>query len=85
MSTLIIEQCPETGIGSIVRQGGAKVDLMPDEVSELRAQKGYLEAIRKVIAGVDGDFAATLTADELTQIAEEFSGGCCSCSGSCKA
>ena len=83
MSTLIIEQCPETGIASIVRDSGAKVDLMPDEVGELRTSSGA-EAIRAVIANADAGFAASLTLPELAQIAKAFGGGTCSCSGSCQ-
>lgn len=83
MSTLTIELCPETGIGSLVRDSGAKVDLMPAEVQEVRGQKENLEGIREVIATADADFAASLTAPELTQISKEFRAVCC-CHGSCK-
>ncbi len=85
MSQLVIEQCPETGIASILREGGAKVDLMPSEVSDLRGQKGNTEGIRTVIAGADSDFAASLTPAELAQIVMAFGKAACacSCSGRC--
>jgi len=39
MDTLTIVKCRETGIWSIIKEHGIKVDLMPDEVS--RIQKNY--------------------------------------------
>ncbi len=85
MSQLVIEQCPETGIASILREGGAKVDLMPGEVADLRAQKGDAEGLRAVIANADDAFAASLTSAELAQIGLTFGKAACacSCSGRC--
>ncbi|NOY75517.1 MAG: hypothetical protein GXP32_06965 [Kiritimatiellaeota bacterium] len=40
MGKLIIEQCPETGICSIVKENGAKVDLTPGEAAEIRDTPG---------------------------------------------
>ncbi len=61
MEKLVIEVCPETGICSIVRPGGAKVDLMPDEAEAIRAADGDPVAIRAVIANGDPAFAASLS------------------------
>ncbi len=80
MNSLTIEICPETGIGSIVRETGGKVDLMPDEVKQLRETDGIPERLRAIIAEIDGTFAAALTPAEITQIARRFAGPTCGCS-----
>jgi len=64
-----IELCPETGVGMIVKGDGAKVDLMPDEVSGINEASGDEQKIRSVLAGVDSSFAEGLTADEIAGIA----------------
>ena len=68
MAKLNIQLCPETGICSIVKPDGSKVDLMPGEVGDLRGAAGQADAIRKVIGEVDSNFASTLNADELKQL-----------------
>jgi hypothetical protein len=68
MSELNIELCPETGICSIVKEGGKKIDLMPDEVAGLREVSGDPEGIKKMIAEVDDAFAEALSQDEISQI-----------------
>jgi hypothetical protein len=81
MSGLKIELCSETGICSILK-GGAKVDLAPDEVGELRAAGWDGAKARKVISDVDAEFAATLTDTDLRLIAvKTMPKGCCCCSG----
>ena len=35
-----IELCPETGIGMIVKDDGKKIDLIPDEVTQVREASG---------------------------------------------
>ena len=65
MSKLTIEQCSETGICSILREGGGRVDLMPDEVDKIRQASGDAEALKTVLSAVDGKFAGSLEADEL--------------------
>ena len=71
MAELSFEVCPETGIASITRGGGnQKVDLMPDEVLSLRDTGGDLQAVKAIIAESDSAFAASLTPDELAQIAK---------------
>ncbi|MEI6150631.1 MAG: hypothetical protein WCS01_16155, partial [bacterium] len=69
MQKLQVELCPESGLCSIVRGGGTKTDLMPDEVSALREAGNDLAKVRAVVAGVDDGFGAALTEDELRQLA----------------
>ena len=68
MAKLNIQLCPETGICSIIKADGAKVDLMPDEVAGLRQASGKPEEIRQILAGVDAGFAGDLDAKDLTQV-----------------
>lgn len=82
MSTLTIEICPETGIGSILRDNGNKVDLMPAEMKQLRQASGHPERQRAVLAEIDEQFAAGLTPAELKQIDDRLAGRSCGCSGS---
>ena len=69
MNKLNIQLCPETGICSIVRQNGTKVDLMPDEVISLREALVNPDSARHVIAEADADFAESLAPEELAQLA----------------
>lgn len=73
MSKLNVQLCPETGICSIVKEDGSKVDLMPGEVAGVRSAKGQPD-IQKAIAEIDPDFAKELDADELAQIAKRLKG-----------
>ena len=68
MSDLNIQLCPETGICSIIKDDGSKVDLMPDEVSQLRDASGDADGIKKAIAEVDSSFAEGLDAGEVDQV-----------------
>ncbi|MBI2442066.1 MAG: hypothetical protein HYV35_11940 [Lentisphaerae bacterium] len=72
MKKLDIQLCPETGICSIIKGDGAKIDLMPDEVSGLREAAGKPDAIRKALADVDPGFAEALGAEELGQLSSEL-------------
>ena len=72
MSKLIIEQCPETGICSIVKEDGKKIDLMPNEVEDLRNASGDAAKIKETLGDVDPGFSAALTADELDQLSSEI-------------
>lgn len=67
MEKLNIELCPETGICSIMKADGTKVDLMPDEVLDARDAAGNVEALKQVVAEADGKFAASLTLEEQVQ------------------
>jgi hypothetical protein len=68
MSELNIQLCPETGICSIIKEDGKKVDLMPDEVAQLR-EAGDADGVKKVLGDIDGSFAEGLDAEESAQIA----------------
>jgi hypothetical protein len=72
MDRLNIQLCPETGICSIIKKNGTKVDLMPDEVRHLRAALVNPDLARNVIAEADADFAAALAPNELQQLATEL-------------
>lgn len=72
MNALNVELCPETGICSIVRKDGSKVDLMPNEVGNLREVLSNPDAVRKVIAEADEGFAKSLGAEELRQLVTEL-------------
>ena len=69
MDKLSIQLCPETGICSIIKANGTKVDLMPDEVSSLREALVNLDLARNVVADVDAGFAQSLAPEELAQLA----------------
>ena len=69
MDKLNIQLCPETGICSIIKQNGTKVDLMPDEVSNLRQALIHPDSARQVIADADENFARSLAPEELDQLA----------------
>ncbi len=70
MSNLNIELCPETGICSIIKGDGTKIDLMPDEVEGVRDAGGNPEAIKQTLASIDASFAQGLKADELAAISK---------------
>lgn len=69
MDKLNIQLCPETGICSIIKNNGTKVDLMPDEVKNLREASSNPDAARQVLAEVDADFAKSIDQDEINQLA----------------
>lgn len=68
MSTLTIERCPETGICSIVKPGAGKVDLMPDEVEEIKAAGANAAKVKEILSDGNRTFAAGLEAGEVKQI-----------------
>ena len=71
MDKLNIQLCPETGICSIIKEDGKKVDLMPDEVTQLRhATDGA--SVKQVLSEVDGSFAEALAAEETAYIAAKL-------------
>jgi hypothetical protein len=75
MKKLNIELCPETGICSIIKKDGTKVDLMPDEVTNLRDSLSNPESVRKVIAEADSGFAQALAPEELAELSAELKPG----------
>ena len=72
MSDLNIQLCPETGICSIIKKDGKKVDLMPDEVSTLKEASGNSDGIKQAIAKIDPAFAEGLDSDEIDQVSNEL-------------
>ena len=72
MAELNVELCQETGICSIIKPDGKKVDLMPGEVAKIRDAAGDTEAVKRTLADVDGGFASSLDAAELGQVAKEL-------------
>jgi len=68
-STVVVEVCPETGICSIVKGSGEKVDLMPDEVTQLR-NAGDSEAAKSILAEIDPNFAEALDSATVAKIRE---------------
>lgn len=71
-SNLTIEVCPETGICSIVRADAAKIDLMPDEVADIRENGSDPQQVRAVIEATDHAFAVSLSADDYAHIGKRL-------------
>ena len=63
-----IEQCPETGICSMIKDDGSKVDLISEEVNQIKAASGDKGKIKDVLATIDSGFAESLSADEISRI-----------------
>ena len=70
MSELNVQLCPETGICSIIKTDGKKIDLMPDEVSTVREACGNPDAVQQALAQIDSSFADALDADEIAQVSD---------------
>lgn len=70
MSELNVHLCPETGVCSIIKAEGKKIDLMPDEVSALREAAGNPDAIKQLLAEIDSGFAGELGPEETAQISD---------------
>jgi hypothetical protein len=68
MNDLNVQLCPETGICSIVKPDGKKIDLMPDEVNSLRDVSGDQLAIKRQLADIDSAFADGLDPEQLEQV-----------------
>ncbi len=67
-----IEQCPETGICSIMKDDGRKVDLISAETSLITGASGDEGKIRDVLAAIDSGFAESLSSEEIAQIASKL-------------
>ena len=72
MSDLNIQMCPETGICSIIKCDGDKIDLISTEVSQVREASGSPDAIRQVLAQIDPGFAAGLDSEEIAKLSSEL-------------
>ncbi len=66
-----VELCSETGICSIVKDNGKKVDLIKQEGDQIIGASGDEVKIKQVIAVIDSDFAESLSSDEIAQLASE--------------
>ena len=73
MSKLNVELCPETGICSIIKEDGSKVDMIAHEVDQLRQAAGNSEKVKAVLGQVDPSFSDGLSADELEQLSSQIS------------
>jgi len=72
MSDLNIQLCPETGICSIIKSDGKKIDMIPSEVSQVRDASGNPDAIRQALARIDAGFAGGLDSEEIDQVSNEL-------------
>ena len=67
-----IEQCTETGICSIVKDDGRKVDLISAEASLIKGASGDEGKIRDVLATIDNGFEESLSSEEIAHIASKL-------------
>lgn len=72
MANLDIEMCPETGICSIRNAQGGKIDMIAEEVDQLRAAGGNPEQLKELLSQVDPSFSASLSDGELKQLAQDI-------------
>ncbi len=72
MAKLNIQLCPETGICSVIKEDRTKIDMMPDEVVQLRKASGDTEKSKEILAQIDAAFSASLDTEELHQLSEEI-------------
>jgi hypothetical protein len=72
MSDLNVQMCPETGICSIIKADGNKIDLISSEVSQVREAAGKADAIRQVLAQIDPGFAAGLDSEEIARLSTKL-------------
>lgn len=72
MGKLDIHLCPETGICSVFKEDGSKVDMMPGEVDQLREAGGDQEQIKSVLKSIDASFGSGLGSEELEQLSDEL-------------
>ena len=72
MAKLDIHMCPETGICSVFKEDGTKIDMMPGEVADLKDVAGDPEKIKEVISQVDKSFTDGLGDEEINQLTDEL-------------
>lgn len=72
MAKLDIHMCPETGICSVIKEDKTKIDMMPDEVAQLRQAGDDSEKCKAILARVDKAFADGLDGEELSQLSGEI-------------
>lgn len=69
--------CPETGIGCLMMKKDGetiKVDLMPDEASDLRAMalQGNLKGVKTILADISPEAENALDEESLEALAKEM-------------
>ncbi len=72
MAKLNIQLCPETGICSVIKEDRTKIDMMPDEVTQLRQASGDTEKSKAILAQIDATFSESLDNEELHQLSDEI-------------
>jgi hypothetical protein len=72
MAKLNVQLCPETGICSLIREDRTKIDMMPDEVAQLRQASGDTERSKAILAQIDAGFSQSLDDEELGQLSDEI-------------
>lgn len=72
MNNLNIQLCPETGICSIIKKNGEKIDLMPFEVDQVKNAAGDPETIKDVLNEIDPNFVNALDSEEIGQVSKEL-------------
>ena len=72
MAKLNIQLCPETGICSIIKEDKTKIDMMPEEVGQLRQACGDSEKSKAILAQIDAAFSDSLDNEELNQLSDEI-------------
>ena len=72
MAKLNIQLCPETGICSVIKDDGTKIDMVGDEVAQLRLASGDTEKVKAILAEIDATFCESLDSEELHQLSEEI-------------
>ena len=72
MTKINIELCPETGICSVFKEDGTKIDMMPGEVQQIKDAAGDSDKIKEVLAQVDSSFSSTMETEELNQLSDEL-------------
>lgn len=72
MAKLNIQLCPETGICSLIKEDGKKIDMISSEADQLRQAGGDHEKIKAILTQVDATFSAALDNEELDQISAEL-------------
>ena len=72
MGKLDIHMCPETGICSVFKEDGTKIDMMPGEVADVKGAAGDTEKIREVLSQVDKKFSEDIGDEEIGQLNDEL-------------
>ncbi len=72
MGKLNIQVCSETAMCSIIKEDGNKIDLMPDEVEQLRQASGDSQKQKEILGNVDASFSDGLATEELDQLSQEL-------------